>query len=136
MKHTKFVDLIVAGLIVCSGPVMAEGDATTGEKLYKGFLRCNNCHSLETGVTKVGPSLYGLFGRKAGTLEGFDRYSEAMINSGVTWDEASLDQFLKDPQKFIPGNTMIEGVSRVVGRVTSDQHRADLIAYLKKALMQ
>ena len=87
-------------------------------------------------MTKVGPTLAGLFGRRAGSVEGFNQYSEAIAISGVVWDEDTLSEFLSYPQKFIPGNKMIEGGYRVVGQVTSDQQRADVIAYLKKATMQ
>ena len=59
-----------------------------------------------------------------------------MVNSGVVWDEKTLSEFLSDPQKFIPGNRMIEGGYRVVGQVISDQQRADVISYLKNATMQ
>ena len=115
-----------------TGQAVAQGDAAKGEKLFKGFLRCNNCHSVEPGVTKAGPTLAGIFGRKAGTLEGFKKYSKAMVNSGIVWDEATLDQFLTNPERFVPDNKMKEG-ARFVGRVSSHQHRADLIAYLKAA---
>ena len=118
--------------IALSSQAAAEGDAAVGEKLFKGFLRCSNCHSLQPGVTKVGPTLAGLFGREAGTVEGFDRYSEDMVSSGVIWDEETLNEFLTDPQRFIPDNTMIESGYFAVGRVSSEQHRADLIAYLKE----
>ena len=59
-------------------------------------------------------------------------YSEAMVSSGTVWDEASLSAFLADPAKLVPDNNMKEG-ARFVGRVSSDQHRKDLIAYLKMA---
>ena len=133
MKRFRFFGLLLAGMTALAGHATADGDAAKGEKLFKGFLRCNNCHSLEPGVTKVGPTLAGIFGRTAGSLESFDQYSEAMANSGVVWSEETLNNFLADPQRFIPGNLMIEGGYRVVGQVRSDQHRADLIAYLKEA---
>ena len=132
-KRTCLVGILVAGTALLAGRASAEGDAASGEKLYNGFLRCNACHSLKPGVTKVGPTLAGLFGRRAGSNEAFEQYSAAMVNSGVVWNEDTLEKFLANPQKFIPGNTMTEGVSRVVGRITSDQHRADVIAYLKVA---
>ena len=132
-KRTCVAGILVAGTAVLAGQAIADGDAAKGEKLFNGFLRCNACHSLEPGVTKVGPSLAGLFGRRAGSEEAFEKYSPAMVTSGVTWNEDTLEKFLANPQKFIPGNTMTEGVSRVVGRITSDQHRADVIAYLKVA---
>ena len=133
MKRIWIVGVLVTGIIAFNGNLSAEGDPANGEKLYMGFLRCNNCHSLEPGVTKVGPSLAGLFDRRAGTVEGFNQYSEAMKNSGVIWDEQTLDKFLTDPQKFIPGNKMIEGGYRVVGQVSSNRYRADIIAFLKRA---
>lgn len=136
MKRIWIVGFFMAGMITVSGQTLAEGDAAKGKKLFNGFLRCYTCHSLESGVTKVGPTLAGLFGRKAGSVEGFNQYSEAMVNSGVVWNEETLNKFLSDPQKFIPGNQMIEGGYRVVGQVTSDQQRADVIAYLKKETMQ
>ncbi len=135
MKRFWFVGVLVAGMTALAGQAVAEGDAAKGEKLFKGFLRCYHCHSLEPGVTKVGPTFAGLFGRKAGSVVGFDQYSEAMVNSGVVWDKETLNEFLSGPQKFIPGNGMMEG-GRVVGHVSSDMHRADLIAYLKKATKQ
>jgi cytochrome c len=136
VKRFWRVGVLVAGLTSLAGPATAAGDAARGEKLFMGFLRCNNCHSLEPGVTKVGPTLAGLFGRKAGSAEGFTQYSEAMMNSDVVWNKENLNKFLTDPQKFIPGNKMIEGGYRVVGQVISDQHRADLIAYIVKATEQ
>lgn len=135
MKCIWFVGVLVAGMTALTGQAAAEGDAAKGEKLFKGFLRCNNCHSLEPGVTKVGPTLAGLIGRKAGSVEGFNQYSEAMVNSGVVWDKETLNEFLSGPQKYIPGNGMMEG-GRIVGYVSSDRHRADLIAYLKEATTQ
>ena len=133
MTRFWLIGVLVSGIGAFSGQAAAGGDAAMGEKLFKGFLRCSNCHSLEPGVTKTGPTLAGLFGRRAGSVEGFKKYSEAMVDSGVVWSEETLNEFLSDPQKFIPGNGMIEGGYRVVGQVTSDRLRADLIAYLKAA---
>ena len=106
-----------------SGLAQAEGDAAKGEKV---FNKCKACHTLEAGKNKIGPSLHGLIGRAAGTAEGF-KYSDAMAGSGLTWDEATLDQYLADPKGFIPGNKMV-----FVG-VKKDDQRADVIAYLKEA---
>ncbi len=136
MQRYCIIGVLVASITVLSGQAKAGGDAAKGEKLFKGFLRCSACHSLEPGVVKAGPTLAGLFGRRAGSNEEFEKYSEAMVSSGVIWNEDTLGEFLADPQKFIPGNNMTEGVNRVVGRITSDQHRADVIAYLKTATAQ
>ncbi len=136
MKRFGFVGVLVAGMIALAGQAAAEGDAAKGEKLFKGFLQCSSCHSLEVGETKVGPTLAGLFGRKAGSVEGFKRYSKAMANSQVIWDEETLSEFLKAPRKFIPENKMEFEPGGIVPRVSSAQHRADLIAYLKEATAQ
>ncbi len=136
MRCSGIVGFLVAGMIALAGQAAAEGDAAKGEKLFKGFLQCSSCHSLEAGETKVGPTLAGLFGRKAGSAEGYKRYSEAMANSKVIWDEETLSEFLKNPKKFIPENKMEFSPGGKVPRVSSDQHRADLIAYLKEATAQ
>ena len=136
MKRIWFVGVLVASMVTFYDQAAAEGDAAKGKKLYNGFLQCYTCHSVETGVTKVGPSLAGLFGRKAGAAEGYDGYSEAMVNSGVVWTAETLDKFLADPQKFIPGNSMVMDGYYVVGQVTSAQYRADVIAYLKQVTTQ
>lgn len=136
MKHTWIVGVFVAGMNTFTCQVAAEGDAAKGKKLFNGFLKCYTCHSLEPGVTKVGPTLAGLIGRKAGSADGFDKYSEAMVNSGVVWDATTLSEFLADPQKFIQGNSMVMDGYYVVGQVSSAQYRADVVAYLKKAMLQ
>lgn len=131
MKRLHFV-VIVLSMTAVNGHAVAEGDPARGEKLFNGFVRCYACHSLKQNEMKVGPTLAGLFGRKAGSLEGFDRYSDAMVNSGVVWDEETLSEFLADPEKYIPENShKMNGYYDF--EVTSDQNRADLIAYLKAA---
>lgn len=111
-----------AGLtIAVSGAALADGDVEAGKKV---FNKCKVCHTLEAGVNKVGPSLAGVVGRPAGTVEGFN-YSDAMKNSGVTWDAATLDQYLADPKGFIPGNKMA-----FVG-LKKEKERQDVIAYLQ-----
>ena len=103
----------------------AEGDALRGEAHFK---ECAACHKLDAGANEVGPSLHGIFSRKAGELADF-RYSPAMRRSGVTWTAETLDKYIADPQAFIPANRMpYAGMSNA-----SD--RADLIAYLQKAAL-
>ena len=77
-------------------------DPVNGKKVFK---KCAACHSLQEGKNKIGPPLYNLLGRKAGSVEGY-KYSKAMKNSGVVWDEESLDKFLTKPRKFIKRTKM------------------------------
>lgn len=102
----------------------AQGDAQRGAKL---FPQCAACHTLEPGRNLTGPSLADLFGRKAGTVSSFLRYSDALKRSGVVWDENTLDVWLKDPGKFILGNDM------TFPGIKDDAARRELIAYLKAA---
>ena len=115
--------LVAALPLLLAGPALADGDATRGEQQFK---ECAACHSLEAGVTNVGPSLSGLFGRPAGSLADF-RYSAAMKRSGITWTPPVLDEFIADPQKRVPANRM------PYAGLTDAAARADLIAYLQKA---
>ena len=90
------------------------------------FEQCAACHSLDGSGKDDGPTLKGVIGRKAGSLEDF-RYSAAMKRSGVTWDAAALDKYITDPQAFIPGNRM------AFAGMTDQSQRDDLIAYLAVA---
>jgi cytochrome c len=104
--------------------VAAAGDPEAGARAFRG---CAACHSLAAGRHMTGPSLAGMWGRKAGTAEGFTRYSEAMVSSGVTWDAKTLDAWLENPAGFIPGNRM------TFPGIADGKARADLIAYLEGA---
>jgi cytochrome c len=117
-----------AGLCVAALAIVAVGtanaaDAGRGEKL---FVECASCHSIEKGVDGVGPTLFGLFQRKAGDVTDF-RYSPALKRSGITWTAQTLDRYIADPQKSVPGNRMPYSGMPDAGE------RADLIAYLQKA---
>ena len=98
-------------------------DAAAGERI---FAQCRACHQIgETAKNAVGPVLNGLFGRKAGTIEGYS-YSAANKNSGITWDEATFREYIKDPKAKIPGTKMIYAGLKDEKRID------DLIAYLKQ----
>ena len=101
----------------------ADGDAVRGEAR---FQDCAACHRLEAGVNNVGPSLHGIFTRKAAELTDF-RYSPAMKRSGIVWTPETLNQFISDPQAMVPANRMPYAGMANAG------DRADLIAYLSKA---
>jgi cytochrome c len=119
--------LAAAGLVasLVSAPLFAQampaGNAANGAKV---FAQCKACHVTDKGVNRVGPSLHGIVGRKAGTVAGFN-YSTANKNSGVTWDEKTLFVYLENPRKFMPGTKM------AFAGLKQPQQRADVIAYLK-----
>ncbi|WP_417285466.1 c-type cytochrome [Comamonas sp.] len=99
----------------------AAQDKLPGEQVY---ARCAACHAL--AYDRVGPHHCGLLDRRAGTVPGF-AYSAAMKNSGLTWDEKTLDRFLAQPMKVLPGTTM------TYDGIPDSKERSDLIAYLKHA---
>ena len=95
-------------------------DVSKGEK---SFAACSVCHAVNQS-NGLGPSLLGIVGRKSGTAPGF-RYSNAMKRANITWDEKTLDAYLDDPQKVVPGSVM------PFSGIAAAKERADLIAYLK-----
>jgi cytochrome c len=109
--------------LLLAGAAWADGDAARGEAR---FQDCAACHKLEAGANNVGPSLNGIFTRKAGELSDF-RYSPALKRSGIVWTPETLDAFLTNPQALVPGNRMPYAGMADAG------NRADLIAYLLKA---
>ena len=115
--------LLVAFVAAAASTARADGDPARGEQR---FADCVACHSTERDVNGVGPTLYGVFERKAGELSDF-RYSPALRRSGITWTAQALDNFIADPQKLVPANRMPYGGMPDAG------DRADLIAYLQKA---
>jgi cytochrome c len=108
--------------LLLAGVARADGDAARGEAR---FQDCAPCHKLEAGANNVGPSLHGIFTRKAGELADF-RYSPAIKRSGIVWTPETLDKFVTDPQALVPANRM-----PYAGMASADD-RADLIAYLLK----
>ncbi|MBN9248721.1 MAG: c-type cytochrome [Hyphomicrobium sp.] len=84
----------------CAGAFAAD---EAGQEAFNN--NCRTCHSWKKGDNRLGPNLNAIIGRKAGAAEGFG-YSEAMKNSGITWDEGSLDKFIANPNGFLPNNNM------------------------------
>lgn len=112
----------VIALLAYTGNALAQ-DAAAGEKV---FAKCRACHQVgETAKNLIGPRLNGVFGRKAGSIDGFS-YSDANKKSGVVWDEAVFANYIKDPKAAMPGNKMA-----FVG-IKNDKEIADLIAFLKQ----
>jgi cytochrome c len=123
----KVAPNVFASVVLCAitMPALAQtGDPGRGER---DFRACAPCHSLESDRNMTGPSLSNLWGRKAGSLASFDRYSDALKASGIIWDDRALDAWLTDPEHMVPDNAMpFEGIK--------DAHaRADLLAFLKEA---
>jgi cytochrome c len=102
-------------------PAVADGDAAKGEKVY---AKCKTCHELTAAKNKVGPTLQGVIGRQAGAVEGF-KYSEAMLNSGVTWDAATIAEYVAKPKEFIAGNKM------AFAGLKKEDEIEDLLAYIQ-----
>ncbi len=101
-----------------------EGDAAAGGRAFRA---CAACHSLELNHNMTGPSLAGVANRKAGSLASFPRYSDAMKQSGVVWNEQTLDRYLENPAQFIPGNHM------TFPGIPDAKARLDIVAFLKQA---
>lgn len=96
----------------------------SGEKIYQ--RQCAACHSLEPGRNLLGPTLHDIIGRKAGGLDSFGNYSEALKESDVTWDAETLDPWIEAPNEFIPGNRM------VYRGLEDEQQREQLIDFLQE----
>ncbi len=118
---------LAAALILSAGPLRADEDM---EKLLKAgaksFNKCKICHSLEAGQNKLGPHLHDLFGRKAGSVEGYS-YSDAMKESGLVWEDDTLTAYLENPKKVVPKGKM------AFAGIRKESEMAALLAYLHKA---
>ncbi len=124
----KLAALVIATIVLltpfASKAQVPSGDATKGAQLYRA---CAACHSLTPDRNMTGPSLAGVWGRKAGSLKSFERYSPVLKASDVIWVEKTLDAWLRSPARFIPGNHM------TFAGISDARQRADLIAFLKDA---
>lgn len=119
---TSTIFLTTALVVGMAGSVAAQDKAKQGETIFK--RTCGACHTVEPGKNRIGPSLAGVVGRKAGTEQGF-KYSDAMAKAGVTWSDESLNKYLSDPKAFIPGNKM------AFAGLKKDDERAAVIDYLE-----
>jgi len=117
--------IALLGALAVFSSAHADGDAAAGAKV---FAQCSACHTVGASAqNSVGPVLNGVVGRAAGTSPGY-RYSSAMRKSGLTWDEATLREYLRGPEKLVPGTKM------AFPGITSDDDIANVIAYLKQQI--
>ena len=110
---------------VATAAAAQSGDATRGERLFN--QQCKACHTLgKDGRNGIGPNLHGVFGQKAGAVQGF-AFSEAMQKSGIVWDDKTVAEYLKDPKGRVPDGKM------VYAGLKQQAQLDDMIAYLRKA---
>ncbi len=117
-----FLAFALPTMLLCAAPAARAADPTAGQAVFK--TQCGVCHAVVQGKNMVGPSLFGLAGRKSGTVEGF-RYSTANKTAEIVWSAATLDKYLQAPREVVPGTTM------TYAGLKDETKRADLIAYLE-----
>jgi cytochrome c len=125
---------LALALAVLATPALADGDPAAGERAFR---QCAACHQLAEGQHRVGPSLHGLFGREAGTADGF-RYSPDVVaagEAGLVWEHDTLLAYLDNPTEFLKEALDKPRVStRMPNRYPDEQMRRDIIAYLEQEL--
>ena len=120
MRFPNLILGLVASLVLGPNPAPA-ADIEAGKVAFK---KCALCHTTESGKNKIGPSLFGIVGRKSGSVDNFS-YSEAMKSFDHTWDAETLDTYLADPRTVVPGTKMI------FPGIKDKTERDDVIAYLE-----
>src|SRR5262245_60210373 len=122
MRITRAAGLAFVLASLCAGGAWAAGDAAKGVTFFKG--RCGVCHTAENGgPNKIGPNLFGVFGRHAGSAANYS-YSGAMKNSGIVWTADKLAAYLKNPRGVVPGTKM------TYAGIVRDDDNANVVAYL------
>jgi cytochrome c len=115
--------LVGVAAIVLSGVHHPSVAAESGQAVFNN--RCRTCHSVKEGDNRLGPSLNGVVGRKAGSLSGFAAYSQALKSSGITWDAGTLEKFIANPDEVVPGNNM-----KPFPGINDETERKQIIEYL------
>ena len=124
MMKTVFSGLLAAAVVSLGlSSTAIAGDPALGEKVFK---KCKACHVVDSDKNKTGPHLVNIMGRQAGSVEGFTKYSKAIKESGIVWDEATLDGFLEKPKAYLKGTRM------AFAGLKKEEDRANVIAYLKQ----
>jgi cytochrome c len=125
MNRRAALMLVALGVSTAASPTLAaEGNSTRGQRV---FNACAACHSLQADLNMTGPSLAGLWNRKAGSVASFSRYSPALKSANIVWSDKTLDDWITDPQHLVPGNQM------TFPGIKDARQRADLLAFLKEA---
>ncbi len=120
MKHLV---LWLLGLCVTGADAQPHTDLIRAENLYR--AKCASCHSV--ACNRNGPKLEGLWGRKAGTVTDYPHYTQALKDSAIVWSDQTLDDYLRDPGKLVPGTSMV-----AAGRIDSASERKDILAHVKR----
>lgn len=122
----RFSSVVLATMLLAAPAVAQNADKEAGQLAFNNA--CRTCHTVKEGDNRLGPTLHGIVGKKAGTVAGYNNYSSSMKDVGLTWDEATLDRFIASPDDVVRGNNM-----KPYGGITSAEERAKIIAYLKAA---
>jgi len=109
-------------MVFCFAMSAHAGDIAKGEKVFK---KCKACHVVDKEKNKTGPHLVGLFGREAGSVESYKKYSKAMKASGIVWNAETLDGYLANPKKYLKGTKM------AFAGLKKEKDRQNIIAYLE-----
>ena len=126
MIHARgAVVLLTTALAVLAGPALAQDGAEAKEAQLAFNNNCRTCHVTREGDHRLGPSLYGVVGREAGSAPGYG-YSSAMADADLVWEEATLDRFIENPNAVVPGNNM-----KPFSGIAEADERAKIIAHLK-----
>jgi cytochrome c len=118
MRRTVIAGLLLVGF---ANAALA-ADSAAGQKIFK--TQCGICHAVVAGESRIGPTLFGVVGRPAGSVPGFN-YTADHKKLGVTWDAANLDKYVANPRAMVPDTSM------VYAGLKDDAERADLVAYLE-----
>jgi cytochrome c len=122
LRNSCIRQTVIAGLLLAGSATAAlAADPAAGEKIFK--MQCGICHAVAAGQNRIGPTLFGVVGRPAGSVAGFN-YTADHKKLGITWDAANLDKYLTNPRAMVPDTSM------VYAGLKDDAERADLVAYL------
>jgi cytochrome c len=124
MRTAATVSAVASAVLLELTSVVPAKAANEGEAAFNNH--CRTCHSTKKGDNRLGPSLYGIFGKKAGTVPGYTNYSQSLAGSGITWTESTLDKYIEDPEALVPNNNM-----KPYTGIRDPAERQKIIAYLK-----